>query len=100
MAPVETDSDNNMSARKNLCIVFLHSDGGKLKSRMTHGMTGTDYSDCERRGPQQRAKQKRWKMRPNLRRPRPEYRAPRRLFVDINNPLILQHYFTIIYFYI
>src|SRR5260370_19954711 len=26
MAPVDTDSDNNMSARKNLCIVFLHSD--------------------------------------------------------------------------
>jgi hypothetical protein len=44
-----------MSARKNLCIVFLHSDGRKFQSRMAHGMTGTDNSDCERREPQQRA---------------------------------------------
>ena len=56
MAPVETDSDNRMSARKNLRIVFLHSDGREFQPRIAHGMTGTDYSDCRRRGPQQRSR--------------------------------------------
>ena len=42
MAPVETDSDNRMSARKNLRIVFLRSDGREFRSRIAHGVTGTD----------------------------------------------------------
>src|ERR1700738_3989157 len=39
-APVETGIDSRASARKNLCIVFLHSDG--RDSRFPLSMTGTD----------------------------------------------------------
>jgi hypothetical protein len=59
MAPVETDSDNRMSARENLRIVFLHSDGSEFQSRITQGMTGTDWSNCKRRELRQRGNQKR-----------------------------------------
>jgi hypothetical protein len=61
---------------------------------MAHAMTGTDFS-CERREPQRRAQQKRWQMRPNLQRPRLEYRASRSQLIDINNHLILRYYFVI-----
>ena len=61
---------------------------------MAHGMTGTGFS-CERREPLRRAEQKRWQMRPNLQRPRLEYRASRSQLVDINNHLILRYYFVI-----
>jgi hypothetical protein len=94
---VETDSDNRRIARKNLCIVFLHSNGREFQSRMAHGTTGTDFS-CKRREPQGRAQQKRWQMRPNLQRPRLEYRALRSQFIDINNHLILRYYFVTIRF--
>jgi len=57
---VDIDSDNNMSARKNLCIVFFHSDRREFHSRIAQGTIGTDYSDCKRRQPQQRANQKHW----------------------------------------
>src|SRR5258708_24407170 len=100
MAPVETDSDNSMSARKNLCIVFFHSDGRKFQSRMGAWQHRDRLFSCERRKPQRRAEQKRWQMRPNLRRPHLEYRASRSQFIDINNHLILRHYFTVSFFVI
>jgi hypothetical protein len=35
MAPVETDSDNRISAKKKLRIVFLHSDGKESNPNST-----------------------------------------------------------------
>jgi hypothetical protein len=59
MAPVENDSDNRISARKNFCIVFLHF-GREFESRLTHGMRRDGHSDCMGGEPRQRANQKRW----------------------------------------
>jgi hypothetical protein len=38
MAPVETDSDNRTSGRKNLCIVFLHSNRREFQSLIAQGI--------------------------------------------------------------
>ena len=91
MAPVETEIDNRVRAKKNLRIVFLHSHG-RIPSRAAHGMNGTDYSDCRCRKPQQRANQKRWQMRPNLRRPATEYAVWRRISMT-HNQLIFKRLF-------
>jgi hypothetical protein len=79
--------------------VFLHSDGSEFQSRIAHGTAGTDYPDCERREPQQRANQKRWQMRPNLRRPDRESLALMGHLNDTHNQLMCKHYFLIIPFH-
>jgi hypothetical protein len=100
MAPVETDNDNKMSARKNLCIVFLHSDGRK------YPIPDGEWHDQDRlfrlRTPRAAAASEAETLANAAKFTAAPPRIPgtRRLFICINNPLILQHYFTIICFYI
>jgi hypothetical protein len=53
MAPLETDSDNRVSARKNLCIVFLHSDARELKSRIARSGPITQIANAADRSNEQ-----------------------------------------------
>jgi hypothetical protein len=62
---------------------------------MLQGMSGTDWADCKRRETQQREDQKRWQMRPNLRRSQRESRSFASGFNDAINRLISRDYFII-----
>jgi hypothetical protein len=62
--PVETVSDNKVSARRDLRIVILHFDG-RIPTRTSHGHAGRDLLDGRRRVTQQRAEDKHCKMRLN-----------------------------------
>jgi hypothetical protein len=93
MAPVKPDSDNRMSARKNLCIVFLHSDGREFQSRM--GITGTDQFRLQTPRTAAVSEAETLANAAKFTAPHLEWLALRSQFVDTNNRLISQHYFMI-----
>jgi hypothetical protein len=67
-APLESDSDDRASARKNFCILFLHSDGREFRFPVTLAVSGTDHSDCTCAGCCI-GRAEALVIRPNLRRP-------------------------------
>jgi hypothetical protein len=84
-AAAERDSDNKVSARKNLDIVFLLLTAENSNPK-AHGITGIDYRDCKRREPQPGSQ-------PEALANAAKFMAP---FHD--NHLILQYYFSIFAF--
>jgi hypothetical protein len=72
MAAVETDSDNMKSARKNLCIVILLQTTENSNPEWSLASPTPAIRVAEAADSSNQNEQKRWQMRPNLRRPRIE----------------------------